>query len=63
MAEFVFSPVVSPDPELVRCYGPDAPEIEVIGHLRQLVDALARGAIGLEWYCDLSRRELARVGW
>jgi hypothetical protein len=49
---------------MIRVYGPEAhAEFEVIDHLRQLTAALVAGSIGFEWWTDLTRRELARVGW
>jgi hypothetical protein len=42
-------------------YEYNSTQLEVIDHLQQLADALARGWIGFEWYEKLSKRELARI--
>lgn len=63
-ADFQYSPCPAPHPGLVRCHGDDVQlHAEVADRLRQLAESLSTGEIGYEWYTELSRRELARVGW
>lgn len=60
---FTFAPPSAPHPELVATYGADGPQLVVIDRLRQLTEALSTGAIGFEWWTELTRRELILVGW
>lgn len=63
-ADYRFRPCADPSPEWLVCHGPGRESEWMIAcHLQQLMADLLSGAIGFEWYTELSQQELARIGW